>query len=137
MLRAGPPEFLLAKALLLMGVWILPCPAEKGGAWFPQEMPEGVLCAAIYGCPGARGDTVRPGVSSEAGVCVLASVSAVACLCLLGGVTGRMQPPHLTVTASLSPYALFSSSCKAGLGLQSSGPWSGLELNEFVSDRRL
>lgn len=96
MLRAGPPEFLLAKALFLMGVWILPCPAEKGGAWFPQEMPEGVLCAAIYGCPGARGDTVRPGVSSEAGVCVLASVSAVACLCLPGwGHRQDAAPPPL------------------------------------------
>lgn len=58
-----------------MGVWILPCPAEKGGAWFPQEeMPESVLSAATYGCPGALGDTVRPGLAQRL-VCVCASFS--------------------------------------------------------------
>lgn len=58
-----------------MGVWILPCPAEKGGDWFPQEvMPEDVLSPAIRGCHGALGDTVRPGLAQRLG-CVCASSS--------------------------------------------------------------
>lgn len=43
------------------------------------------LSSAIYGCHGALGDMVRPGLAQRLGcVCVLALVSAVACLCLPG-----------------------------------------------------
>jgi hypothetical protein len=39
------------------------------------------LSTATYGCHGALGDTVRPGLAQAGCVCVLALVSAVACLC--------------------------------------------------------